>query len=128
MDKFQLLSKIKNYRSRASFKLLQIDRKFNFLKFTYSIVDLCCAPGGWLQICRKKSHPDTLILGIDIVKISFLHNIFFLKKNILYNKTVDLIKMKFPFIFFETVLHDGSPNLGKSSSLIIQRIVWLLLH
>nr|BAS01578.1 SAM-dependent methyltransferase [Lotharella vacuolata] len=124
MDKFQILSKINNYRTRASFKLIQIDKKINFLRFSHAMIDLCCAPGynlliigGWLQICKKKSHTNALILGIDIVKISFLQGIYFFKKNIIYNKTIELIKHNFSSIFFETILHDGSPNIGTDKNL-----------
>ena len=48
----------------SSYKLLQIDEKFKFLSVSYNVLDLGCAPGGWLQVCRK-CPSNSKILGID---------------------------------------------------------------
>ena len=52
-DEFVLKSKKEGFRSRSSYKLIQINEKFNFLNSSKNILDLGCAPGGWLQVSKK---------------------------------------------------------------------------
>ncbi len=55
------------YRSRAAFKLIQLDEKYKFLGKGKIIVDLGCAPGGWTQIAVKRNKGAGKVVGIDIL-------------------------------------------------------------
>ncbi|MDY0884088.1 RlmE family RNA methyltransferase [Dongia soli] len=59
------------YRSRAAFKLLQLDEKFHFLKAGARVVDLGCAPGGWTQVAAAKVFKSGggKIVGIDLLPV-----------------------------------------------------------
>ncbi len=55
-DEFFIKSRLEGFRSRSSFKLIQINQKFKiFNKNKLNILDLGCAPGGWLQVIKKLS-------------------------------------------------------------------------
>lgn len=67
-DPYVLESKQLGYRSRAAFKLIQLDEKFKFLGKNKTIVDLGCAPGGWTQIAVERLHGTGQIVGLDILE------------------------------------------------------------
>ena len=66
-DEFFKRAKVDNYRSRASYKLLEIQQKFALITCKSTIVDLGCAPGGWLQVARKLTEGE--VYGIDLQDI-----------------------------------------------------------
>ncbi len=68
-------SKIEGYRSRAVYKLEEINNKFKFLKNGLSVVDLGAAPGSWSQY-MSKNYKKMRILAIDLKKIDKIDNIF----------------------------------------------------
>src|SRR5258707_4521382 len=65
-------AKKRGYRSRAAFKLLQIDDQFRFLKVGARVVDLGAAPGGWTQVAVERVKPERgrgIVIGIDITPV-----------------------------------------------------------
>ena len=69
-DPYVLETQKRGYKSRAAFKLLQIDEKYKFLAPGLSVVDLGCAPGGWLQIASQKVSSivgKEKVVGVDLL-------------------------------------------------------------
>ena len=64
-DPYYKLSKIKGFRSRSAFKLLEMNNKFKFLKKNTSLLDLGACPGGWSQVASKEI-TNGKILSVDI--------------------------------------------------------------
>jgi 23S rRNA (uridine2552-2'-O)-methyltransferase len=65
-DPYVRRAKAENYRSRAAYKLLELDERFGLLKGVKSVVDLGIAPGGWSQVVRRRI-PQARIVGIDLL-------------------------------------------------------------
>lgn len=66
-DPYVAESKRLGYRSRAAFKLIQLDEKYHFLGKGKIIVDLGCAPGGWTQVAAQKNKGEGQIIGLDLL-------------------------------------------------------------
>ncbi|BDD68206.1 ribosomal RNA large subunit methyltransferase E [Sphingobium sp. TA15] len=65
-DPYVRRAKAEGWRSRAAFKLIELDEKFHFLKGSRAVVDLGVAPGGWAQVVRKLC-PKAKVVGIDLL-------------------------------------------------------------
>jgi 23S rRNA (uridine2552-2'-O)-methyltransferase len=65
-DPYVKRAKAENYRSRAAYKLIELDERFGLLKGVKTVVDLGIAPGGWSQVVRRKS-PHAAVVGIDLL-------------------------------------------------------------
>ena len=85
-DPYVRRAKIDGYRSRAAYKLLEIDEKHKLLKPGQRIVDLGAAPGGWCQVAAAKigsTDADPLIVGIDYLEVEALPGVVLLLKDFL---------------------------------------------
>jgi 23S rRNA (uridine2552-2'-O)-methyltransferase len=65
-DPYVKRAKAENYRSRAAYKLIELDERFGLLKGVRAVVDLGIAPGGWSQVVRRRT-PQAAIVGIDLL-------------------------------------------------------------
>lgn len=65
-DPYVKQAKAEGWRSRAAFKLIEIDQKFGLIKSAKRVVDLGIAPGGWAQVVRKQN-PKAAVVGIDLL-------------------------------------------------------------
>src|SRR3954451_17406601 len=65
-DPYVKRAKAEGYRSRAAYKLIELDERFGFLKGPKRVVDLGVAPGGWAQVVRQRL-PQAVLVGIDLL-------------------------------------------------------------
>ncbi len=102
-------AKAKGYRSRSAFKLIEINKKFKFLKNNLNIVDLGSAPGGWSQVCSE-INKNGKNLSIDILEMEKIENIFFYKKDFNESNFFDFINNFFYQNKVDVVLSDMAVN------------------
>ena len=94
-DPFFKKSKTLGYRSRASFKLIELNEKFKFIKKNTSLLDLGSSPGGWSQVASKMITSGK-ILSIDIKSMRPIKNVKFINANIFDQNTQNQILVFFP--------------------------------
>jgi 23S rRNA (uridine2552-2'-O)-methyltransferase len=82
-DPYVARAKREGYRSRAAYKLLEIDEKHHILKPGQKIVDLGAAPGGWSQIAAKVVGPKGKVVGIDLLPIDPMPGVDFIQLDFL---------------------------------------------
>jgi 23S rRNA (uridine2552-2'-O)-methyltransferase len=111
-DQFHRLAKERGFRSRASFKLLQVAKRYQFIKRGDRVLDLGAAPGGWMQAARQVVGERGFVLGVDKQSIASLPfpNIFTIIADISQNEAIGQIQSK-AGSNFDVVLSDLSPNL-----------------
>ena len=124
-DKFFHDAKKLGYRSRSTFKLLEINKKFRILKKGQNVLDLGSAPGGWSQIIVEKvfsKESKNVIVSVDLKEIKPIKNITFIKKDIFDKNFCSLLKNKFSDEF-TVVTCDAAPSTTGNKSLDHIRII-----
>ena len=113
-DIYYRLAKQQGYRSRSSFKVMQIEQKFKIIAKSNHIVDLCAAPGGWTQIAQKyRKGSDSKIISVDLQKMSPIENVTLITGDITHQSTINEIFEKTGKQMVELVLCDGAPDVIK---------------
>jgi len=89
-DQFFKKAKVLGYKSRAAFKLIELNKKFNFIKKNSNLLDIGSTPGGWSQVASKII-TNGKILAIDITPMEKIRNVQFLNNNFSDNQIQDKI-------------------------------------
>lgn len=103
---------VDGYRSRAVYKLIEIDEKDKLVTPSSIILELGAAPGGWTQYLSRKAGPGTAIVASDILPMDGLPDVHFVQGDFTEQSTADAIEMAMNNRKANLVLSDMAPNLS----------------
>ena len=89
-DPYVRQAKAEGYRSRAAYKLIELDERFKFVRKAKAVVDLGIAPGGWAQVVRKTS-PKAAIVGIDLLPVNPIDGVTIYEMDFMDDAAPDLL-------------------------------------
>lgn len=110
-DYYRKLAKEKGYRSRSAYKLEQINHSYHIFRPSDTVIDLGCAPGGWLQITRKELGSRGRVIGIDLQEVKPIEGTTILRDDIEDHGIVDRIRTILNSKA-DVVLSDLAPNIS----------------
>ncbi len=122
-DPYVSKAKREGYRSRAAYKLIELDEKFHFLKAGKKIVDLGAAPGGWSQVAVQKCGEGN-VAGIDLLEIPPVPGAILLQMDFMEDAAPDALKALMGRA--DIVLSDMAPNASGQPDLDHMRILILV--
>lgn len=122
-DYYYRRAKKEGYRSRASYKLKQINERFSVIGESDDVLDLGCAPGGWLQVARELTGGK--VVGVDLQEVEPIEGVVTIKGDMRDEKCIEEIRKHAPE--FDVILSDASPNLSGNWSYDHARSIELAL-
>jgi len=116
-DYYYRKAKEMRYRSRAAFKLKQLNERFRLMREGDVVLDLGAAPGGWMQIASEAVGESGLVVGVDLVEIEPFNseNMVCLKGDIRDEKVIGMLREVCES--YDVVLSDASPDISGAWSL-----------
>ena len=115
-DPFVREAQRRGYRSRAAFKLLELDDRYEFLKKGARVVDLGAAPGGWSQIAKDRVGNSGSVVALDLVSIEPLVGVDMVEADFFSEQSVSLLDLKIGNQV-DVVLSDmAAPSTGHAST------------
>jgi 23S rRNA (uridine2552-2'-O)-methyltransferase len=114
-DPYFRQSKIQGYRSRSAFKLIEMNKKFRFIKKNSSLLDLGSCPGGWSQVARKQIIQGK-ILAVDVIPMKKISNVDFINGDFCDVNVCEKIMLYFSNKI-DVVLSDMATNTSGNKTL-----------
>lgn len=111
-DQFRKLARDHGYRSRSAFKLLQLNKSYRIFNKGYCVVDIGCAPGGWIQVALAAVGDRGKVIGVDLKKVEPIDNAFLIQGSIEDENIIDSILKITNLSNVDVILSDLSPNVS----------------
>ncbi len=116
-DPYTRRARKENYRSRAAYKLLQINKKFRVIHRGDAVLDLGCAPGGWSQVAANVVDTKGLVVGVDLEDVAPFPGLTFVRGDLNSETTQAAVRACLLGRRADVVLSDMSPNITGTYSL-----------
>lgn len=111
-DPFVKLAKAQGYRSRASFKLLELQQKYRLFKPGMNIIDLGAAPGGWTQVIEHIIGKTGNIIALDLLPIAPIENVMVIQGDFTEEKTYIALQRLIDNQKIDWIISDMAPNMS----------------
>jgi 23S rRNA (uridine2552-2'-O)-methyltransferase len=118
-DQYVKLAREAGYRSRASFKLLELDRIDHFLKPGAVVIDLGAAPGGWSQIAAQRVGDSGRVIACDILPMDGLPGVAFIAGDFTEEQTLRRVLEELGNVSADVVISDMAPNMSGNKAVDI---------
>jgi 23S rRNA (uridine2552-2'-O)-methyltransferase len=105
-------AKAQGYRSRAAFKLMEIDDKDRLLRPGHVVVDLGAAPGGWSQVARDRIGRSGRVIALDLLEMPALHGVEFIQGDFSGETALQQLEQALGGRRVDLVICDLSPNIS----------------
>ncbi len=115
-DKYVQAARKEGYRSRASYKLLELQNKYDFLKPGMKVVDLGAAPGGWSQVVIKIIGEKGCLWALDILPIEPIYNVEIIQGDFTTQEVHDELASSLGKEALDWVISDIAPNMSGCSA------------
>ncbi len=128
-DPYVSLAKKEGYRSRAAYKIIEIDDKFQLLKPGKRVIDLGCAPGGWSQVAVKRtksSGNDIRVVGMDLLEVPTIAGAILITHDFSADDAPEILRNTLMGHPVDVVLSDIAPNTTGHAATDHMRIMSLL--
>ncbi|WP_326523784.1 RlmE family RNA methyltransferase [Sphingomonas sp.] len=89
-DPYVKRAKAEGYRSRAAYKLIELDERFDIIRGAKRVVDLGIAPGGWAQVVRRK-RPKAAVVGIDLLPVDPIEGVTIFQMDFMDDRAPDAL-------------------------------------
>ena len=111
-DPYVSRARADGYRSRASYKLLEIEERYQLLRGAKRVLDLGAAPGGWCQVLRQKGAVDCSVFAIDLLPIEPIPGVTVFRGDFTEDHGLDAISAFLGDHQADLVISDMAPNLS----------------
>ena len=124
-DPFVQLAKKEGWRSRAAFKLMEMDDKDKLLKRGEVVVDLGATPGGWSQVAAKRVGDNGMVLALDLLEMEPIHGVDFIQGDFREDDVLAKLEEKLNGRSVGLVMSDMAPNMSGVPLVDQARIMYL---
>ena len=124
-DVYVKKSKEEGYRSRASYKLLEIQRRDMLFKSGMTVLDLGAAPGGWSQVAAKLVGKRGRVLASDILPMDSIANVEFVQGNFAERQVLDELLNRLSGARADLVISDMAPNMSGIKDIDQPQVMYL---
>ena len=111
-DTFVQRAKAEGYRSRAAFKLMEIDERDRLIRPGEIVVDLGATPGGWSQVVAKRQQGNGRVIALDLLELEPLHGVEFIRGDFREESVLQILETMLAGAKVGLVLSDMAPNMS----------------